>query len=153
MRYQFCPHCGSVHHRISRVCSECGYPTIISDKNVQALAQLFSDSDFNILAATSTISGTDATSRKSVRLSLEFRECYDIDKVFVDLPTGWSAYHTFSLHDAIITDNITELNCSFEYHYMGFCSVDDEIQTEIDRMMDWLSDINIAILRLAGFWL
>jgi hypothetical protein len=121
---------------------------------MQALAQSFYDSDFSVLAATSTISGTDATSRKSVRLSVEFREYYDIDKVFVDLPDGWSAYHTFSLHDAIIIDDITELNCSFDYYYMGFCTVDDEIQAEVDNMMGWLRNAgHIAVLRLSGFFL
>lgn len=154
MTYQFYPHCGAVHHRVSRVCRECGYPTIISDKYVQALAKSFYDSDFSVLAATSTICDTDATSRKSVRLSVEFREHYDIDKVFVDLPDGWSAYHTFSLHDAIVVDNITELNCDFSYYHMGFCTVENEIVTEVDKMMDWLqNDAHIAVLRLAGFFL
>lgn len=82
---------------------------------MEVLAQFFNDCSFNVLAATSTISGTDDTSRKSVRLSIEFRDYYDIDRVFADLPEGCSAYHTFSLHDAIVVDDVTELNCDFSY--------------------------------------
>lgn len=154
MRYQFCPHCGAVHRRVSRICRECGYPTIISDKNMQALAQRFYDCDFNILSAISTISGTDDTSHKSVRLSIEFREHYDIEKVFCNLPDGWEAYYTFSLHDAIVVDDIVELNCDFSYYYMRFCTVEDEICTEVGKMVDWLqNDAHISVLRLSGFWL
>ena len=156
MAYQFCPHCHATHRRVARICSTegCGYPTIITNKNMQALAQLFSDSDFNILAATSTISDADDISHKSVRLSVEFREHYDIDKVFCNLPDGWSAYHTFSIHGGVVIDDITELNCSFIYFHMGFCTVQDEIQAEVDKMMDWLSnDGHISVLRLGGFFL
>lgn len=156
MPYQFCPRCGVRHRRVSRVCRTegCGYPTIIVSKNMQALAQRLYECDFNVLAATSTISDTDDISHKSVRLSIEFREHYDIDMVFTSLPDGWSAYHTFSLHNAIIIDDITELNCSFSYFHMGFCSVQDEIQTEVDKMMDWLHNSgHIACLRLSGFFL
>ncbi len=153
MAYQFCPYCGAVHRRVSRVCRECGYPTIISDKKMQSLAQRLYDCDFNVLAATSTIS-TDDECRKSVRLSIEFRECYDIDRVFAGLPEGWSAYHTFSIHSGIVVDDVTELNCSFAYFHMCFCTVEDEIQVEVDKMMDWLRNSgHISVLRLAGFFL
>lgn len=156
MAYQFCPRCGAIHNEVSRNCNTegCGYPTIITDKNMQALAQRFSNCDFNVLAATSTISDTDDINRKSVHLSIEFREHYDIDRVFCNLPSEWSAYYTFSLHDGIVVDDITELVCDFSYYHMEFCTVEDEIQTEVDNMMEWLSnDGHIAVLRLAGFFL
>lgn len=153
MPYKYCPRCGAVHHRVSRVCHKCGYPMIIANKNMQSLAQRLYECDFNVLAATSTVS-TDDTSHKSVRLSIEFREHYNIERVFCNLPTGWSAYYTFSLHDAIVIDDIVELNCNFDYFHMGFCSVEDEIHTELGRMMDWLqNDGHIAVLRLSGFFL
>ena len=153
MPYKFCRHCGAVHGKVSRVCHECGYPTIIANRNMQALAQRLFECDFDVLAATSTVS-TDDASHKSVRLSVEFREHYNIEKVFIDLPAGWSAYYTFSLHDAIVIDDIVELNCSFEYFHMGFCSVEDEICTEVGKMMDWLRNSgHISVLRLAGFFL
>ncbi|WMJ89443.1 hypothetical protein [Anaerocolumna sp. MB42-C2] len=154
MPYKFCSQCGAVHRKVSRVCYECGYPMIITNKNMQALAQKLYECDFNVLAATSTISDTSDISHKSVRLSIEFREHYDIKRVFCNLPDGWTAYYTFSLHDAIVIDDIVELNCGFIYYYMGFCSVEDEIATEIGKMMDWLSnDAHIAVLRLSGFFL
>lgn len=130
MAYQFCPRCGATHRRVSRICHSegCGYPTIIvNGKIMLALAQQFSASDFNVLAVTSTVSDTADKSYKSVHLCIEFRECYDIERVFIGLPDGWSAYHTFSLHDGIIIDNITELTCDFDYFHMGFCTVEDEI--------------------------
>ncbi len=64
------------------------------------------------------------------------------------------SYCTFSLHDGILIDDITELTYDFEYFYMGFCSVEDEIQTEIDKIILWLSnDGHIAFLKLAALWL
>jgi len=156
MAYQFCPRCGVRHRRVARVCNTegCGYPTIIVNKNMQALAQRLYDCDFSVLAATSSISDTADKSHKSVRLSIEFMAYYDIDRVFIDLPDGWSTYHTFSVHSGIVIDNITELNCSFVYFHMGFCNVEDEIRTEVDKMIQWLSNSgHIACLRLAGFFL
>lgn len=155
MAYQFCSHCGAVHRRVSRVCRGCGYPTIIvNTKKMQALAQFFCDCDFKVLSSVSRISDTGDLSHKSVRLSVEFREHYDIDRVFVGLPEGWSAYHTFSIHNGIVVDDITELNCSFNYFHMGFCSVEDEICTEVAKMLEWLSNSGqISVLRLAGFFL
>lgn len=121
---------------------------------MQALAQRLYDCDFSVLAATSTISDTADKSHKSVRLSIEFRAYYDIDKVLTGLPDGWSAYHTFSVHSGIVIDDVTELNCSFDHFHMGFCSVQDEIQAEVDKMMDGFHNAgHIACLRLSGFFL
>jgi len=83
-----------VHRKVSRVCHECGYPTIIANKNMQALAQRLFECDFDVLAATSTVS-TDDASNKSVRLSIEFREHYDIERVFINLPDGGSGLSYF----------------------------------------------------------
>jgi hypothetical protein len=121
---------------------------------MQALAQRFSDCDFNILAATSSISATADKTYTSVHLSIEFTEFYDIDKVFVYLPDGWSAYHTFSIWYGIVRDDITELTCDFNYYYMGFGTLKEAIQIEVDKMMEWLSnDGHIACMLLSGFWL
>lgn len=156
MPYQFCPRCDTIHTNLKRKCinENCGCGTIITTKFMQPLAQRFYDCDFQVLSATSRIS-VKRDKGYSIHLSVEFLVRYDIEKVFPDLPEGWYVYeNTFSIHDGIVVDNITELMCDFYYDGTGYDTVNDAINAEINKMMDWLNNEgHIAILRLAGFWL
>jgi hypothetical protein len=75
--------------------------------------------------------------------------------VFPNLPENWEEHHTFSVRHGIVVDDIVELSCVFEYIHTGFYTLKEAIQDEIDKMIEWIDNQegNIAVLRLAGFWL
>ena len=161
MAYRYCPKCGRINHRkLSRDCitEGCRADTIEVTKNLEALSRKFALSDYNIYSAIQTHTTHTNKNHKytSVQLILEFIGKYDIARVFPNLPKNWEAHNTFSVRHGIVVEHIVELSCVFEYAPLGFnTTLKKSIQYEVDKMLTWLDNQegNIAVLRLAGFWL